>query len=187
MAFFEAIDSMAGAIEHVIARKHGFTAIRRRRLSPEDRRYEFVKALALFGLKTAFDVRKRGGFVFGNRDIRRAFKEAVARNDLDFFKSVGRVLSREQVTVAKMEGKVFDQVSKLETFLISYWVVEEGADQPLCFMTMRELAKRCYGHGISPIIDQKTIHTTRTRLGLIPVKSFKYRGPGLPRVPGLGW
>jgi len=182
--FYEAEESVARAILYLTHRAFSLVpAFRKYLRSPVEFDYELAKRKALVFLRCAYDSRKRRKAVFKNPNLRRAVKEALASDDLDFFKSVGRVLSKEQVSANKFDDLAFAEGTKLENFLIMHWTWAGNIIKPLCFLSMKELECFCHMSGAAPSsTDEKAIHTTWRRLGLKRVKGFKYRGPGLNSV-----
>src|SRR5256885_6371876 len=94
-------------------------AAHRRQTSP-NLHYEFAKKRALFFLRSAKELKGSGEVVLNNRFFRSALKEALKRDDLGFFVSVGRVISREQETISEIAKKAMS-CSALEALLLNYW------------------------------------------------------------------
>jgi hypothetical protein len=182
--FSEVERSVAEAILYLSNRTFRISPVLKRYLrSPEHFDYELAKQKALVFLRCAEDLKLRGMPVFANKNLRYVLREALKREDFDFFKSVGRVLSREQTSCQGLDDEAFEAASALEKFLISYWIEDSNGTTPLCFLSMRELADDCRKHaGISAAMSEKAIHTIWKRLGLRRITKFKYRGPGLHRI-----
>jgi hypothetical protein len=181
--FYEVEESVANAILYLGDRKFNLASVWKKFIrSPAQFDYELAKKKALVFLRCAYDEKRRGKAVFKNQNLRRVLKEALASDDLNFFKSAGRVLSKEQVSAKELDDIAFASATNLEKFLITYWIEDGNGMTPLCFLSMKDLSTACHAAGIHPNISEKTIHTVQTRLGLKRVKRFKFRGPGLRRV-----
>ncbi len=182
--FSEVEQSVAEAILYLSHRTFRISPTLKKYLrSPEEFDYLLAQKKALVFLRCAEDLKRRGIAVFKNENLRYVLREALKREDFDFFKSVGRVLSREQTSCLGLDKEVIEAASALEKFLISYWIEDANRTTPLCFLSMSDLADDCRKHaGVSAAMSEKTIHTTWKRLGLRRITKFKYRGPGLRRV-----
>jgi len=105
-----------------------------------------------FFLRCAYDSRKRRKLFSKTPNLRRAVKEALASDDLDFFKSVGRVLSKEQVSANKFDDLAFAEGTKLENFLYHALDLAGNIIKPLCFLSMKELECFCHMSRRCPFI-----------------------------------
>ncbi len=97
-------------------------------------------------------------------------KEAAAKKDQEFFKTIGRELSSAPL-------RKENAASKLEWFLISYWDGSIGRlgpnAPPLNVLNRDALATVCTHYVKGPMLSSAKVEKARARLGLAPAKGKK--------------
>ena len=130
--------------------------------------YEYVTEHTLYKLRFANLTKKRGvPLTESCLYVKKAFMEAIERNDINFFARVGDVLRKRQ-----MKPKFWEESSAyddLEVFLCVHWVKEFDGVKPLYNLSIKELSKICHDK-LPDIRTLDAVEKRRQRLGLLRFK-----------------
>jgi hypothetical protein len=134
----------------------------------ENLKYEYMTELTLRGLRLFGKGGEisRTAFFESGRFYKKAFLTAIARNDLRFFERVGRVLRKPAL---KIRSIPLEPTSKLQKFLIDYWVSDSKDVPDLYRLSIAELTSVCRKH-LHPQLTESAVEKARQRLELIPFR-----------------
>ena len=99
--------------------------------------------------------------------IRKAFMDAIERDDVSFFKKVGDVLRKRQMTIKDYYKPAY---SKLQTFMIVHWAKEFDGVPPLYSQSILRLRSICQQKLNNERLTVETVEKARQRLGLFPFR-----------------
>lgn len=136
--------------------------------------YEFVTEQTLLNLRSAKIANSRGvPLTQICRYVKKAFMEAIEREDVNFFARVGDVLRKRQLepNYWEQESSGYDE---LDLFLCVHWVKEFDGIKPLYNLSIKELSKSCH-EKLPGIRTLDAIEKRRQRLGLLRLKKIASR------------
>jgi hypothetical protein len=131
--------------------------------------YELVTEHTLLDLR-AVKLAKSNGVPLTEtcRYVKKAFMEAIERDDANFFARVGDVLRKRQLEPNYWEKKSGGN-DDLDIFLCVHWVKEFGGVKPLYNLSIKELSEICH-EKLPGIRTLDAIEKRRQRLGLLRLK-----------------
>lgn len=131
--------------------------------------YEFVTEHTLLNLRCVKAANSRGVPLTNVcRYIKKAFMDAIERDDVNFFARVGDVLRKRQFEPNYRE-KESSRYDELDKFLCVHWVKEFDGVKPLYNLSIKELSTVCHKN-LPGIRTLDAIEKRRQRLGLLRLK-----------------
>lgn len=98
--------------------------------------------------------------------------EAVERNDIAFFRKLGRALKHKP---APLHKTIEENQSKLTAFLLGHWITSPAKGiPPLCELDP-ESHVALAAHFLKRDVEAEAVAKLRYRLGLVPKKGSKHR------------
>ncbi len=94
--------------------------------------------------------------------FRRVLADAACRGDVDFFVTLGNALSSPQPSNPQW---AWQHLSKVERYLVSYWIDAPPRSRALCCMRLKDLEAHIRSE-VGLVHDRDALRQLRNRLGL---------------------